>query len=36
MQGKNRDSDIENRLMDTAGVGEGDERVALKYMHYHM
>ena len=24
MQGKNRDSDTENRLMDTAGEGEGE------------
>ena len=24
MQGKNRDSDIVNRLMDTAGEGEGE------------
>ena len=37
MQGRNRDADIEYRLVDTAGEGEGEtERVALKHTHYQM
>ena len=35
---RNRDADIENRLVDTAGeVGVGrTERVAGKHIHYHI
>ena len=39
MQGSNEDADIEKRLVDTVGEGQGGakiERVALKYIHYHM
>ena len=36
--GKNRDTDIENRLLDSVGEGEGGmiERIALKHVYYHM
>ena len=37
LQGGNRDADIENSLVDTAGEGEGgtEEREALKRVHQH-
>ena len=33
-----KDSDIENRLVETMGEGEGRtiERVAMKHIHYHI
>ena len=36
MEGKNRDTDIENRLVETEGKDrvEQAERRALPYMHY--
>ena len=38
MQGRNRDTGIEDRLVVTVGEreGEGIERVALKHIYYHM
>ena len=38
LQGSSGDTDIENRLLDTLGEGEGgmNETVALKHMLYHM
>ena len=38
MQGRNRESDIENRFVDTVWEGEVGqiERVALEHIHYHM
>ena len=34
--GQNRDSDIENGLVDTAGEEGRTERVALTYIHFHV
>ena len=38
LQSRNRDTDIENRFVDTAREGEDGqmERVALKHVHYYM
>ena len=38
LQGSNRDTDIENELVDTEGQGglEWIEKVALTYIHYHV
>ena len=38
LQGRNRDTDVEHRLVDTEGEGEVGrmERVALTHVHYHM
>ena len=37
MQGRNRDADEENGLLDTVGGGEGGtNRVALTNTHYHV
>ena len=38
VQGKNRDADKENRLVDTSGELKGgmNEKVALTYIHYHV
>ena len=37
LQGRNRDTDIENRLVETVrGEGGQSERAALKHMHYYM
>ena len=35
LQGRNRDTDVENGLMDTAREWEGG-RVVLTYLDYHM
>ena len=37
-QGRNRDTDIENRLLDTVREGKagGIEKVALTCIHYHV
>ena len=38
LQGRDRDTDIEKRLVGTMVEGEGEmiERVTLQHMHYHM
>ena len=38
LQASNGDADIENRLVATAGEGEGgiELRAVLKHIHYHM
>ena len=37
LQGRKRDADVENGLVDTAGEGEGGmNQAVLKYIHYHM
>jgi len=38
MQDSKRDTDIKNRLLDTVGEGKVGwfERIALKYVYYHM
>ena len=38
MQDSKRDTDIQNRLLDSVGEGEGGmfERRALKHVYYHI
>lgn len=39
LQGRNRNADVENRVVDTVGEAEGvgrAERIVLKYVHYRM
>ena len=37
LQGKNRDTDIENGFVNTVGGGDGGiKRVALTHAHYHV
>ena len=38
MQDRKRDTDVQNRLMDSVGEGEGGmiERIALKHVYYQV
>ena len=38
MQDSKRDTDVNNRLLDSVGEGEGGmiQRIALKHVYYHM
>ena len=34
MQNRKRDTDVQNRLLDSVGEGEGFQRTALKHIYY--
>ena len=34
MQNRKRDTDVQNRLSDSVGKGEGSERITLKQVYY--